>query len=68
MISNADANISTLNSKEVESFAHSSSVAACDVINTSSFKDCTNGGLLLCNYGGLPIEEDPNATLPSPFF
>ena len=66
MISNADANISTLNSKEVESIVHSSSVAVCDMITTSSFNYSTNGGLLVCNYGGLPIQKDPNATLPSP--
>ena len=67
MNSHADANFNTMNFTESESIIYSNSVAVCDMINTTSFNYYTDGGLLVCNYGGLPIQEDPNATLPSPF-
>ena len=46
------------------------STAVCNMINSTSFNQYTNGGMLVCNYGGLPFQEDSmnlmNLTLHRP--
>ena len=65
--SHADVNNAMISNLAESVLTNSKSV--CDMIHMSTFIDYTNGGTFFCNYGGLPIHNDPmTATLQSPIW